>query len=740
LDCDESVELAPEYLPPGGIFTGREGRPGSHVFYECRGARSRPFKDMLIEDKKKSTTIELRSTGCQTVVGPSIHPDGSRYDRLEGELVEVNADVLEAAVESIHLAILRKRGHEEQVVSGSSPRERPASSDDQTVDRESFRPGDDFNRRGDLRRFLERHGWQLSYRDGNQEHYTRPGKNRQDGHSATFNGTTFYLFSSSVAGLEPDTAYSPFQLYAALEHGGDLHRAASALAEQGFGSRRDIVPESEADWPEPQDLPDELLPVESFDAELLPESLRLWITDIAERLQCPMDFPAVAAMVALAGIVGRTIGIRPQRRTPWMVVPNLWGAVIGRPGLMKTPALSEPLRVMRQLEAKAKVNFEDAEKEHKVSVLIAAATKKVLEKQLAAAIKANEGAEAIAQKMESVDIPAPHRKRHLVNDCTVEKLGELLNENPNGLTLFRDELTGFLKSLDKAGAEGSRAFYLEAWNGAGHFTYDRIGRGTVDILAAIVSMIGGFQPGPLGEYLRKQAAGGGGDDGLVQRLQLAVWPDCPKSWQNVDRWPNSESKEEAYSVFERLDGVEPLFLGAEYETGEDVPFLRFSEPAQELFDGWRSEVEKKVRSGNDHPAIESHLAKYRSLIPTLALLVHLADEPTGGPVSETALKRAIGWARYLETHARRIYASVTQPSIGAAHRLAAKIKNGSVSDRFTLRDVYRKNWSGLTDRKEVAAAVDVLIDHDVLRSEDIRTNGRSSTTYHINPRFHSNEI
>ena len=102
-------------------------------------------------------------------------------------------------------------------------------------------------------------------------------------------------------------------------------------------------------WREPSQIPDELLPVKPFNASMLPVSLRDWIVDIAERLQCPADFPAVAAMIVLAGIVGRKIGIRPQRMTPWLVVPNLWGAVIGRPGIMKTPALQEPLKVLHRL-------------------------------------------------------------------------------------------------------------------------------------------------------------------------------------------------------------------------------------------------------------------------------------------------------------------------------------------------------------------------------------------------------
>src|SRR5688572_28011578 len=76
----------------------------------------------------------------------------------------------------------------------------------------------------------------------------------------------------------------------------------------------------------PKPLPNDLPAVKPFDLGLLPVSFQDWIADIADRMQCPPDFPAVAAMVALAGIVGRKVGIRPKRRDDWLVVPNLWGA------------------------------------------------------------------------------------------------------------------------------------------------------------------------------------------------------------------------------------------------------------------------------------------------------------------------------------------------------------------------------------------------------------------------------
>lgn len=123
------------------------------------------------------------------------------------------------------------------------------------------------------------------------------------------------------------------------------------------------------------------------------------------------------------------------------------------------------------------------------------------------------------------DVPEkPTRQRYKVNDPTVEKFGELLNENPNGLLVIRDEITALLKHLDKAEHSADRAFYLEAWNGNQSFTYDRIGRGTVDITALTLSVIGGIQPAVIKPYITNATNGGSSDDGLLQRFQLLSLP------------------------------------------------------------------------------------------------------------------------------------------------------------------------------------------------------------------------
>jgi putative DNA primase/helicase len=496
-----------------------------------------------------------------------------------------------------------------------------------------------------------------------------------------------------------------------------------------------LAPTIAGDWPEPRPLPSELPPVLAFDYNLLPEALRPWIQDIAERTQCPPDFPAVGVTVALAGIVGRKIAIRPKKHDDWTVVPNVWGAVIGRPGIMKTPALRQPLRPLQRLEIEAKERFDQEAKEYEAAKLVADLTRKEREGEVRKAIRDGGDALAIATEILSEETSGPVRRRYLVNDSSVEKLGELLNENSNGLTVYRDELVGLLRSLDREGQESARAFYLEAWDGAGRFTYDRIGRGTIDIEAATVSIIGGIQPGRLAEYLRAAVKGGEDDDGLIQRFQLAVWPDVDSQWRNVDRWPDTQVRDRAYEVFARLNSLNPLAANAEQDPQDPqaIPFLRFASEAQDTFDGWRAGLEKKIRCGDEHPAMESHLAKYRSLIPSLALLFHLADGEIG-PVGTLALGRAIRWGEYLESHARRMYALAVNSDLAAGKALSQRILAGEVPACFALRDLYRNGWSGLSDRDDAERAISLLLDLDWLHQTVETTSGRDRRRFFVNPK------
>ena len=270
---------------------------------------------------------------------------------------------------------------------------------------------------------------------------------------------------------------------------------------------------------------------------------------VLQRMSVPLDYSAAAAIVALAAVIGRArTSSVPNGTTIWTICPNLWGAVVGPPSVLKSACIEEALHHLRRIEAEAWTAHAQALATHKQDALIAKAKaesaklklkKAAGQKVLPSELVLRELAQEVAQS-ESLEVPTP--RRYVVNDATVEKLGELLHENPNGLLQFRDELNGFLRSMERQGHESDRGFYLESWNGFGSYTYDRIGRGTIVIPNICLSIFGGIQPGPLARYLRT-AASGDQADGFVPRFQLMVYPDPPSKWVNVDELARHGRKE-----------------------------------------------------------------------------------------------------------------------------------------------------------------------------------------------------
>ena len=153
-------------------------------------------------------------------------------------------------------------------------------------------------------------------------------------------------------------------------------------------------------WSEPAPLQTALPPVPALEPALLPGEIRGWVADVADRLQCPLEYPAVGALVALASVVGRQIAVRPLLHDDWTVVPNLWGAIVGRPGLLKTPALAEMMRPLNLLEARAREKFETDCREFEAACLVGKAATKNAEKRIAQAVRGGDtaGAREIAAR------------------------------------------------------------------------------------------------------------------------------------------------------------------------------------------------------------------------------------------------------------------------------------------------------------------------------------------------------
>jgi hypothetical protein len=481
-------------------------------------------------------------------------------------------------------------------------------------------------------------------------------------------------------------------------------------------------------WPEPEPIAVPLPQVKPLKTNLLPECMRAYVDDQTELMQTPPDFLAVSLMVCFAATIGNRIAIAPKSLdTSWLVVPALWGGLIGRPGVLKSPSVSRATSFVDLLEKQMVKSFDQQLQKYKMDKMAYAIWEAKAKKDL--------GAGNSITPMQEPEEPKPERL--LINDSTFQKLTDVLLASPCGVLVCRDELTGLLESLRAQGQEQARAGYLEAWNGLGSYRVDRVGRGSFVIPRMFLCMLGGIQPGKLEPYIVGATQGGAQDDGLLQRFQLLVWPEMPETWTNVDRTPDWDAADAVNETFKYLRTLDPVQVGAEVDPTDSRPaFLQLAPDAQQAFDQWREKLEIKLRSGDLRPALEAHLSKYRSLIPALALVIHLADRGTG-PVTISALVKAIFLSDYLWSHARRVYACVTHAQAFSANSLAERIKAGKLKDGFTARSIQRHGWQHLSTAEDVRDALDWLVDAKWLRAVPKGSGsagGKPTETYVINPK------
>ncbi len=473
-------------------------------------------------------------------------------------------------------------------------------------------------------------------------------------------------------------------------------------------------------WPDPQKLPGELRPVIELDPLWLPDALRDGCTDIAERLNCPLAYVAIPALVGAGTALGNKVGILPKAHDDsWVVHPGLWGGIVGSPGSMKTPALLASLKPLQTLEELAAVQYATEMRQYLVD-------KAQFDKAMA---------NFKSGKVNSfpVEPTKPVKKRYMVNDVTYQALGEILANNPQGILAYADELSGLLQSLDTPGQEAARGFYLSGWGGQGNYTFDRITRESITLTRYQLAVFGGFQPDRIKAYVRYAQSGSSKNDGLLQRFQLLVWPDLPDDFELIDRPANKAAILRMHNAIVTLKNFsEPSVPGLSTVNSNGIQLFNFDHDAQEQFNNWYLENEKMLRHGRLDPSEHGHFAKYRSLIPGLALLFHLLDGHTG-PVCKNCVAQALHFARYLKSHAKRIYSSVHGLDSAPTRALAQKLLDKKIQDNFTQRNIQHKGWANLSTKDSVTLAVNSLVEHGWLLELLSESGGRKTMIYKINP-------
>ena len=347
-----------------------------------------------------------------------------------------------------------------------------------------------------------------------------------------------------------------------------------AWAKYGPEAAFDAFDNQETDWPDPEPIKPQMLPVEPLLESMIPSTLLPMIKDVSHRMSVPMDYVAIPLIITIGSVIGTGCHIKPKRKDDWSVVPNLWGGISGPPSRLKTPAMDEVIsKTLGRLEFDESDKHKKTQSDWKSKQQAVAMKKDVLKTEYKKALKTERkkpldaiSSDEILQEINALnDAECPSERRYKVNDASIEKMVELLSKNaPRGLLYYRDELVGLFRKMDKPGHEQDRAFLIESWNGKGSHTDDRIGRGTVKADNLCVSLVGTIQPGRLVSYIR-DALNQDANDGFSQRLQLMIHPDILPT-QYVDEYPDNDAKTRVYEIIKHL--AENDFSGEEFQNDD----------------------------------------------------------------------------------------------------------------------------------------------------------------------------
>ena len=451
-----------------------------------------------LQDKEVCGRVEILAEGQQfTAFG--IHPGTKKpYEWLDGTPLTVSAAGLPAVTsEQVNLYIAEAEkliraegGRTEAEINGRHETEGNAAAGVKSGEKPSYAKVasalDHFSP-NDLR---DREAW---VRVGYAVHSALGEEGRElflewargwTGYNQGIEGETLKQWKSFAKGRSSTGAAGPSigpgtLFWNAKQNGWWWDEETSAAGEGEEPKRENTEPPKERVWPEPIELPNDLPKVDAFNLEFLPDKLAPWVEDISKRLQCPPDYVAVAALTSIGAVVGRRVGIKPQARTDWIEVPNFWGLFIGRPGMLKSPAMGEALKPIHHLEAEAAKANQGSQEQYDADVEEYTMRKQVRATLFKEALK-KKASDATSDAPKIDDLgpepkePAPVRFR--TNDSSYEAIGELLMANPNGILVERDELMALLRHLDSDQQAVARGFYLSGWSGLQPYTFDRITR------------------------------------------------------------------------------------------------------------------------------------------------------------------------------------------------------------------------------------------------------------------------
>lgn len=405
-----------------------------------------------------------------------------------------------------------------------------------------------------------------------------------------------------------------------------------------------------------------------FPLPALPSTMQDYCYHAAEALRVDPAYIALPALVATAAAIGNSRMIR--LKDSWLEPCVCWGALIAESSTLKSPSLETGVAPLWKIQEQLSKEYDWECTRYEEDV-------EAWEK------KGKKG-----WKGEEVDRPAlPEPKRILVSDITIEKLAEVLWNNPRGLVLVRDELSGWFGSFTRYSSGGGKSSSdLSTWLSIFRATQIVVDRKTgtqtsIHVPKAAVSVIGTIQPGILHRVMTDEFF----ESGLTSRLLLAMPPRRAKVWSEDVIPP--EVGERYHELLKQIYLSRESAVKGRSMDSLVVDFgVRGKKAWIEFYDHWAQQ--QSIAEGEHASALsklEAYCARFALMLATVE---RFENNKRDEQVNDSHVHRAFELVHWFAREAERVYKMVREPAEKRdQERLIDYIlaKGGTMTGRDLLR-------------------------------------------------------
>lgn len=398
------------------------------------------------------------------------------------------------------------------------------------------------------------------------------------------NSGCMYLFTTGTI-YPNEKLLSAFSVYTYKFHNGNFSQAAKDLYQKGFGSRL-IKPVQELKEKIEVNKADLVFPIEVF-----PQEIQAYMILCQKTLDSSIDYMGCSFLWVLSIITGNAI--KCQVKTGWVEHSTVWFSVVGKAGIGKTPSIAniiDPLQKVNSREQKKYIKHNEKYQEYMA-----------LDKK---------------DRINTEEIKKPRKTQFIANDITLEALVDLHEENKNAIGLFKDELAGWFKDMNKYRAGSDLEFWLSTWSGKSVFLNRKTAKSSF-VESPLISVLGGIQPGVLDSFYTEENK----DNGFIDRM-LLCFPDLLVEEYNENELNPGILTWYSDYVIAFYDGIKSKVLKFNNDDEIDPIIAKFSTDAKKEWKRIFNDITGQQNSDEENEYMKSMLPKQKSYIPRFALLIN----------------------------------------------------------------------------------------------------------------------